>query len=681
MLRVLTNFIKRIFIQLFDEKKQIKLGFYGPPNGGKCVTPDTEIVFYNGEIRPIGEVFQQILQKPGTLNIPFGDVKEHYIDTSNMNLIVPSLDPITLKIIPKKISFVYQQHYQGDIYNITTRNGRTARLTPNHPLITLSDQGVQKIRSADLTVGASVALARNLQLSSITTLLPVTEERFNIQGNTIQALSKFKKAGDMQAPTYIDDDLVRFIGYVITESYHQNNRIKFSNTDQNILNDFDYITEKLFRLPTIHRINKGVPEREINSKTLTEYLKETLNFQPHTSEGKEIPSQLMGLDNNLTGTLLRVLFDCDGYVPKECKKWGATLEYSSKSKKLVDQVQLLLNRFGIVGRFKKKMVDGETYWSLFIGGSDNHRTFRDHIGFTIDYKIERLNTLCQLGEKRNKFTLPIVNRLEDIRKKMGMLQKNFFLDGKHIARMRKLNRITYNRLEKMSKNIQEPFINTLAQADTMWDEIATIKKEHYDGYVYDLTIDDTHTFVLSNGLIAHNTTLSNKICKDWLGEEIGVASKIPHETRSVTLKDSVVIKHRGKELGFTLVDTPGIATKIDYEEFIKFKMPEAAAKKRAKEATKGVIEAIKWLDEMDCVVVVLDATKNPYSQVNVTIIGNLAARDIPVLIVANKIDLKKANIKKVENAFPQYDVVGLSALEGTNIEEFYESLFRLIKKR
>jgi len=177
------------------------------------------------------------------------------------------------------------------------------------------------------------------------------------------------------------------------------------------------------------------------------------------------------------------------------------------------------------------------------------------------------------------------------------------------------------------------------------------------------------------------TTLSNRICKDWLGEEIGIASKIPHETRNVTLKDSVVIKHRGKELSFTLVDTPGIATKIDYEEFMKYKMPEQQAKKRAKEATKGVIEAIKWLDEMDCVVVVLDATKNPYSQVNVTIIGNLAARDIPVLIVANKLDLKKASIKKVESAFPQYDVVGMSALEGTNIEEFYESLFRIIRKR
>ena len=83
---------------------------------------------------------------------------------------------------------------------------------------------------------------------------------------------------------------------------------------------------------------------------------------------------------------------------------------------------------------------------------------------------------------------------------------------------------------------------------------------------------------------------------------------------------------------------------------------------------------------MDVVVVVLDANENPYNQVNITIIGNLAAREIPVLIAANKIDLKKADIKKVEAAFPEYDVVGISARTGKNMEEFYESLFKLTKK-
>ena len=82
---------------------------------------------------------------------------------------------------------------------------------------------------------------------------------------------------------------------------------------------------------------------------------------------------------------------------------------------------------------------------------------------------------------------------------------------------------------------------------------------------------------------------------------------------------------------------------------------------------------------MDCVVVVLDSTKNPYSQVNITIIGNLAARNIPVLIVGNKVDLKASKLKKIESAFPQYDVIGISASKGKNIENFYKEVFRLVK--
>src|SRR3989344_1620360 len=124
---------------------------------------------------------------------------------------------------------------------------------------------------------------------------------------------------------------------------------------------------------------------------------------------------------------------------------------------------------------------------------------------------------------------------------------------------------------------------------------------------------------------AGKTTLANRICRDWIGEEMGSVSKIPHETRNVQQKEKIKIKHKRKELTFNLIDTPGIAT-------------------------KGVIEAIKWLDGMDAVLVVVDATLNPYSQVNLTIIGNLAARNIPVLVVANKLDIRKANIKKVESA-------------------------------
>lgn len=179
---------------------------------------------------------------------------------------------------------------------------------------------------------------------------------------------------------------------------------------------------------------------------------------------------------------------------------------------------------------------------------------------------------------------------------------------------------------------------------------------------------------------AGKSTLANRICKDFTGEELGSVSNVPHETRHVQFKEKVEIEFKGKKLVFKMVDTPGIATKIDYEEFLKYKIKKKDAKKRAKEATQGVIESIKWLDDMDVVVVVLDSTENPYNQVNITIIGNLVARKIPILIVANKIDKKKSNIKKIEAAFPEYDAIGISAKQGENLEEFYESIFKLSKK-
>jgi len=179
---------------------------------------------------------------------------------------------------------------------------------------------------------------------------------------------------------------------------------------------------------------------------------------------------------------------------------------------------------------------------------------------------------------------------------------------------------------------------------------------------------------------AGKTSLANVICEDWTGAPLGISSEVPHETRHVQFKEQVEVKYKGKTMTLKIVDTPGIATKIDYEDFLKFGLNKSDAKRRAKEATQGIIESIKWLDDMDAVVIVLDASQNPYSQVNITIVGNLVARKIPVLIVGNKIDLRKADLKKIHAAFPDYETVGISARKRTNMEEFYQALFRLAKR-
>ncbi len=173
---------------------------------------------------------------------------------------------------------------------------------------------------------------------------------------------------------------------------------------------------------------------------------------------------------------------------------------------------------------------------------------------------------------------------------------------------------------------------------------------------------------------AGKTTLANRILRDWTGDIIGAESEIPHETRKAKLREGVKIEVDGKTLTIDIVDTPGIATKIDFHEFMKYGLSEEEAKRRAKEATEGVIEAIKWLDDLDGILLVMDSTQDPYTQVNVTIVGNIEARGLPLIIVANKIDLPEASPARIKTAFPQHTVVPVSALKGLNIDNLYKTM-------
>jgi hypothetical protein len=70
----------------------------------------------------------------------------------------------------------------------------------------------------------------------------------------------------------------------------------------------------------------------------------------------------------------------------------------------------------------------------------------------------------------------------------------------------------------------------------------------------------------------------------------------------------------------------------------------------------------------------MDSADDPFTQVNVTVVGNIEARNLPLLIVANKIDLPAASPARIKSAFPQHPVVPISALKGLNIDSLYKSL-------
>jgi GTPase Era involved in 16S rRNA processing len=178
------------------------------------------------------------------------------------------------------------------------------------------------------------------------------------------------------------------------------------------------------------------------------------------------------------------------------------------------------------------------------------------------------------------------------------------------------------------------------------------------------------------------TTLANRILRDWTGDIMGSVSEIPHETRRAKWKTNIRIDNGNSSLTMDLVDTPGISTKIDFKEFMNtFGLTKEESRNRAKEATEGVIESIRWLEDIDGVVLVMDSTQDPFTQVNVTIIGNLEARNLPILIAANKIDADDASPATLKSAFPQHPVIPISALTGYNAENLYTTMVKAFSKK
>lgn len=180
---------------------------------------------------------------------------------------------------------------------------------------------------------------------------------------------------------------------------------------------------------------------------------------------------------------------------------------------------------------------------------------------------------------------------------------------------------------------------------------------------------------------AGKTTLANRISMDFLGEEMGVVSSVPHETREVNVKEGINMEYKDKKLKIDLIDTPGFESKINYKEFMKKGFSRKKAKQRALEASAGVIQAIKYLRNVDFVLVVVDSSKSPYMQFNLALLSNLKVRSLPVLLVANKTDLKRSNMQRLKNAFPEYKVVGISAKKGYGINNLYENIAELLSKK
>ena len=394
------------------------------------------------------------------------------------------------------------------LIHIKLRSGREIKLTPEHPLLTI--MGWKQANS--LSIGSRIATPRKVEVFG-------------------------KKE--------VEDCKIKLLAYLIAEGHLSNNFVLFSNSDNKIKNEFfesvdefdknlkisEHSKRDCFRVSkkqdTIKRNEKGQFAKEKSS--IRKWLGE-INAYGRLSREKTIPEIVFNLPKEQLSLFLNRLFSCDGsiYKHKTCHGYVWEISYSSESEQMINQIQHLLLRFGIMSRkrLKKTAINGKIIDSFEIEiGTDNIERFIKEIGFFNEEKIARQKMCLTEIEKirRNPNVDTIPKEIWDVYRPNNWASVGRFFGYKYPKALR--SSINYGPSRQKLLLIAEAegneFIRLLSQSDIFWDEIISMEMLEGKFNVYDISVPESHNFV-ANDIIVHNSYTGSVIAEEMmmLSEEI-----------------------------------------------------------------------------------------------------------------------------------------------------------------
>jgi len=316
-------------------------------------------------------------------------------------------------------------------------------------------------------------------------------------------------------PTQMNPDLAFLMGAILAEGYISVNRKKkygkvgFCNTNKEFIETFRSSFKKVFpdcpiyekkRNPLGYGKKKFV-SLEICSLYVAEFLK-NLGLKIISSPKKQIPQIIFHSTKESVAAFLRGFVEGDGSILSYRKGQSPTIVFISKSKKLLQEVQIILLRFGIDSFLR---FDGsKNNWVLLIRGRNNFELFQT-IGFVSKKKRKRLEKYCKVNKDSQIMSktdfIPFLASY--LRKKYKNKEFKKWLLKHNIDRYPKLRKY-YPILEKFLEKKDLELINFFLKQCYLFDRVILVKPDKKER-VFSLRVDSKcHSFV-SNGFISHNT--------------------------------------------------------------------------------------------------------------------------------------------------------------------------------
>lgn len=316
-------------------------------------------------------------------------------------------------------------------------------------------------------------------------------------------------------PNNITPDVAYWMGALVGDGgYTSRKAISFTNQDKEVVDLINKTFIKLYGKGLTPRGSKGF-EYQICAVNIWDDLFSKYGFGSPICEEKDVPSTILASSKECVAMFLRGLMDTDGYVEKN----GASLQLSAKSPYIIYNVQFLLTRFGIISKVRKSWNKKyqRYYYKLDISG-DNIDIYIKEIGFTIDYKKDRL-ALTSKTRNTNKDVIPhalVLKDLLSLRDKYVKIRKptprgnNYERKLITPSRLKKyeISYLTLSKILEITKDCSHEKewirLKDIFDKHYFYDEIVEIKSGFSE--TYDVHIPNDHSFI-SNGFISHNTSL------------------------------------------------------------------------------------------------------------------------------------------------------------------------------
>ncbi|MBW2995194.1 hypothetical protein KY312_02490, partial [Candidatus Woesearchaeota archaeon] len=246
------------------------------------------------------------------------------------------------KLISMKAQKVQKIKNSSKLIQISSVSGYSIKVTPNHKIFIKKKNEKVILEAKNIMKNDKIATIGKLNIKN--TFIPSVEE-FIIDNNNLNHNHKF------------DPKLSYFIGIMLGDGYSgaetNSNEIRYKGSpcvvgiDEEI---FSHVAEicKRFKLnckkgTTFH----GTPNLVLGkNKWFREFL---VRCGVEKRDKKHISEKLMGMNLENISSLLKGLYDTDGWVQE-----GQHIVFSNTSEILVKQIKKLLLRFGIVSRIRKR---------------------------------------------------------------------------------------------------------------------------------------------------------------------------------------------------------------------------------------------------------------------------------------------------------------------------------------